>query len=261
VDVSAAVLDAYVRVDDLHNDMQHRVQSEELEMEAEDLSEMYGPEYEKLVRESGEPIYEGCKLNYLEVAIVLMTLCSLFSIPYTFLDELLKFLSQDLLPKSNSLPQTSYEVRRMVLKLGLKHEAIHCCPDGHVLFRGDKADLTTCPEPGCGKSRFLEGSSTIPCKVLRYFPIIDQLQQMFRCPQVAEMMTFHETNRSKEPYMKSIVDGEQWKQVNEMYPDFAAYSRNLRLGLVGDGVNPYGNQSLKHLVWPFLIAIIICLLG
>lgn len=136
VDVVGAVQDAYARVDDLHNVAQQPRQNAQPEMEPEDDYEIYGPDYEELVRDSNEPIYEGCRVNRLQVAIVLITMCSLFSIPYTFLDELLKFLSQDLLPKSNNLPRTSYEARRLVLKLGLKHEAIHCCPDGHVLYRG-----------------------------------------------------------------------------------------------------------------------------
>lgn len=55
--------------------------------------------------------------------------------------------------------------------------------------------------------------------------------------------------------MKSVVDGEQWKHIDETYPDFAANPTNLRIGLVGDGVNPYGNNSNKHSVWPFLISI------
>ena len=143
----------------------------------------------------------------------------------------------------------------MVLKLGLKHEAIYCCPDRHVLFRGDKKDLITWPHPGCEKSRYVDGSTSIPCKILRYFLIIDQLVRMFKCPKIAKMMTFHARNQSVEPIMKSIVDGEQWRHINDMYLDFVAIPTNLWIGLVGDGVNPYGNQSTKYFIWPFLIAI------
>ena len=255
MDVAAAIHDAYARVDSLHESMQQAQQTGDSEFDENGDVDMDGPAYEELLRESKEPIYEGCKLNRLEVAIVLVTMCTLFLIPYTFLDELLRFLSQDLLPKSNNLPRTSYEARWMVLKLGLKHEAIHCCPNGHVLFRGDKKDLLTYPHPRCGKSQYVEGSTNIPCKVLRYFSIIDQLVRMFKCPKIAEMMTFHATNQSEEPLMKFVVDGEQWRHVNDMYPDFASIPINLRIGLVGDGVNPYGNQSTKHCVWPFLVAI------
>lgn len=201
--------DAYARVDSLHSDMQEEETAEYEEIEVEEDFIMEGPEYDKVVRNSSETIYDGCKVNRLEVAIVLMTMASLFSVPYTYLDELLKFLSQDLLPKSNKLPQTSYEARQMVLKLGLKHKAIHCCPDEHVLFRGEKGNLVTCPHPGCGKSRYVKGSTIVPSKVLRYFLIVDQLRQMFQCPKVASMMTYHKRNKSEQPFMKSMADGEQ----------------------------------------------------
>jgi len=78
---------------------------------------------------------------------------------------------------------------------------------------------------------------------------------MFQCPHIVELMTFHDRNKSEEPLMKSVVDGEQWKHIDEKYEDFASIPTNLRVGLVGDGVNPYGNQSTKHSVWPFLLAI------
>ena len=255
VDVFSAVHDACARVDHLHTEMQSQVDTEGSDDHGDDDFDTFGAQYEELVRESTEPIYEGCKMNRLEVAIILITMCSLFSIPYSFLDELLKFLSQDLFPKSNCLPRTSYEARQMVRKLGVSHEAIHCCPDGHVLFRGEKADLVSCPHAGCGKSRYVQGSNTVPCKVLRYFPIIEQLQRMFKCPEIAKMFTFHASNKSREPFMKSVVDGEQWRHIDRTYPDFASIPTNLRLGLVGDGLNPFGNQSTKHSVWPFFVAI------
>jgi hypothetical protein len=78
---------------------------------------------------------------------------------------------------------------------------------------------------------------------------------MFKCLDIAKMMTFHSTNKSEEPMMKSVVVGEQWKHIDESYPDFAANPTNLRIGLVGDGLNTYGNNSTKHSVWPFLVAI------
>jgi len=52
-----------------------------------------------------------------------------------------------------------------------------------------------------------------------------------------------------------VVDGEQWKHINKKYSNFASIPTNLQLGLVGNGVNLYGNQSTKHFVWPFLLTI------
>ena len=40
-----------------------------------------------------------------------------------------------------------------------------------------------------------------------------------------------------------------------MYPEFESDLRNLRLGLAIDGMNPYGNLSIKHSSWPILLII------
>ena len=38
-----------------------------------------------------------------------------------------------------------------------------------------------------------------------------------------------------------------------LYPDFAADSRNVCLGLASDGFNPFGNMSLSHSTWPVVL--------
>jgi len=40
-----------------------------------------------------------------------------------------------------------------------------------------------------------------------------------------------------------------------LYPEFGSDPRNLRLGLATDGMNPYGNLSSKHSLWPVLLII------
>jgi len=39
------------------------------------------------------------------------------------------------------------------------------------------------------------------------------------------------------------------------FPEFGPESRNLRLGLATDYINPYGNLSSKHSSWPVLLMI------
>jgi len=55
--------------------------------------------------------------------------------------------------------------------------------------------------------------------------------------------------------MRSVADSEQWKTVDRLYPDFAEVLTNLRLGLVGDGIIPFKNNSLKHSTFVLLITI------
>ena len=40
-----------------------------------------------------------------------------------------------------------------------------------------------------------------------------------------------------------------------MFPNFSNDSRNFRIRLATDGMNPYGNLSSKHKSWPVLLVI------
>jgi len=55
--------------------------------------------------------------------------------------------------------------------------------------------------------------------------------------------------------MRSVADSEQWKTIDRLYPDFTQVLTNLQLGLVGDGIIPYKNNSLKHSTFVLLITI------
>lgn len=76
---------------------------------------------------------------------------------------------------------------------------------------------------------------------------------MFRCPELAKHLKWHSRNKSNDGKMRSVVDGELWRFIQEHYPDFSREARNLRMGLALDGVNPYSLQSSKHSVWPVMM--------
>ena len=78
---------------------------------------------------------------------------------------------------------------------------------------------------------------------------------MFRCPEIARLMKRHVDNKSLDSKMCIVMDNEHYNDINYRYPDFAEDPRNVQLGLVGDKVNPYGNQSNKHSTWPFLMVV------
>ena len=46
--------------------------------------------------------------------------------------------------------------------------------------------------------------------------------------------------------MRHPVDDKEWKEFNEKHPNFAPEPRNVRLGLVVDGFNPFNNMSLSY---------------
>jgi len=45
------------------------------------------------------------------------------------------------------------------------------------------------------------------------------------------------------------------KKVDVTFLEFCAKSRNLRLGIATNSMNPYGNLSSKHSSWPLLLMI------
>ena len=49
--------------------------------------------------------------------------------------------------------------------------------------------------------------------------------------------------------MHYLVDGKEWKELDEKYPDFARELRNVRLGLAADDFNPFGNISRSYSIW------------
>ena len=56
---------------------------------AEVLGQFNVANLENMIRESTKTVYEGSSQNRLQCAIVLFSLCTLYSIPHTFLDALL----------------------------------------------------------------------------------------------------------------------------------------------------------------------------
>ena len=45
------------------------------------------------------------------------------------------------------------------------------------------------------------------------------------------------------------------EKIESLFPDFGKESRNLRLGLATDGMNPHGNLSSIHSSWPVFLVI------
>jgi hypothetical protein len=123
VDVENMARDAFAHIDDIHINTMNG--GDEVAMDeggVENEREFDEANLEHLISESTESVYEGSSQNRLQCAIVLFSLCTLYSVPHTFLDALLKWIAGDLLPTSNNFPRTSYEVKSLLMKLGLKHE-------------------------------------------------------------------------------------------------------------------------------------------
>ena len=126
----------FVRMDEIH---QQERDEEDCVLDFEDFSSEdeqpdMTPLMEELLRESTEPLFQRSQSSRLQFNIILMSLCTLYFVSHHCLDEILTFLKYDVLPSGNTCPKSSYEMKRLLLKLGLSHETIHCCQCGKTLY-------------------------------------------------------------------------------------------------------------------------------
>ena len=49
------------------------------------------------------------------------------------------------------------------------------------------------------------------------------------------------------------ADGSTFKEIEEKWPHFKEEPHNLKLSLVADSVNPYGEMRSTYSVWPIFV--------
>ena len=229
------------------------------EMEDDDLQAMENdqPTADELLEEGARtPLFAGSGLTQLGGTLLLLNCLRTHGASNLLVNEVFEILSKSMLPKVNSLPHNEYHASKVLKRLGLAYDTIHCCPGPRtcVLFRGDAfKDLQRCPH--CGANRYRQvGKSKVPAKVLRHFPLIPRLQRMYSTPLQASFMTWHASHGSEDGVMRGAVDSYQWKYVNWKWnSEFAFEHRNLRLELATDGVNPFSVKRSTWSTWPVLI--------
>ena len=250
-DVQRQVMEALDRADVLHRE----VVAEPNMPAQDDMDNDTLQGLEDLYQQASTPLYRGSKTSVVSATIVILNMCVGFGVSNNFTSELLRYLSEDLLPEGNKLPRSHHAAAKTIRKLGLDYNIIHACPDGCVLYEGDHALLDTCPQ--CSKSRWVEDSNSIPAKVIRHFPLIPRLKRMWRSPELATMLTGYTKHVSDDGIMRSVVDSPAWKHIDTdvAFDNFGTESRNMRLALALDGVNPFKLSNTNWSTWPVLILI------
>ena len=87
----------------------------------------------------------------------------------------------------------------------------------------------------------MDGSNTIPAKVIRQFPLIPRLKCMWRSSDIAGMLTGYRKHISEDGVMRLVVDSPAWKHIDGhvAFNNFGSEILNMRLTLALDGVNPF----------------------
>ena len=63
-------------------------------------------------------------------------------------------------------------------------------------------------------------------------------------------MDFHAKNRSLDDVLRMPADSSALKFIEEKWPIFKEDTRNVRISLEADGVNPFGELRSTYSVWP-----------
>ncbi|GKE45739.1 hypothetical protein Tco_1473023, partial [Tanacetum coccineum] len=208
-------------------------------------------EFEELYASANEELYLSC--DYV-TRLDFMAKFTYFKVKGKLTDsifnEMLEFF-QHVFPtmKEYKLPPSYYAIKKTFKSIGLGYELIHACVNDCFLFWGDNnKDVHFCPV--CKTSRWKDSNTPgkkVPKKVLCYFPIILRLQHLYKSSHTAKEMTWYATGKCTEPgKMQHPVDGRAWKNFDTKYPNFAKEPRNVQLGLVADGFNPFGNLSQAY---------------
>ncbi|CAN0880472.1 hypothetical protein LINGRAHAP2_LOCUS13670 [Linum grandiflorum] len=212
-----------------------------------------------LMKQGGEPLYDGSKFSRLQFLLRLYHIKYMHKISDTAMEKILELLLEAF--DFAKLPKSSYEAKKHVKALGLNYEKIDACNNDCMLYTGANSDKTECIV--CKRPRYLEASGVSetgkkahkprPEKVFRYFPLIPRLQRLYASTSSARNMVWHATPQTGDELIRHPRDAEAWKRVDSLFPDFADEPRNVRLGLATDGFNPFGVQSSSHSTWPVVV--------
>ncbi|XXG72577.1 hypothetical protein AAC387_Pa07g1644 [Persea americana] len=66
-------------------------------------------------------------------------------------------------------------------------------------------------------------------------------------------MRWHDQGRIKDEVLRHPVDSKAWSTLDDEFPMFGLEPRNVRLGLVSDGFNPFNTMSTAHSTWLIIL--------
>ncbi|XP_062094208.1 uncharacterized protein LOC133800269 [Humulus lupulus] len=166
--------------------------------------------YDALFESLHKPLYNNCKgFSVLSAMVKLMNLKVLNKWTDKSFDRLLECL-REILPEGNQCPVNYYQTRKLLCEVGLGYEQIDVCQYDCALFYGENANAVSCPV---------------------WFPIKARLKRMFSSKHTSKDMRWHKEVRKNEAgILRHPADGDAWKHFDNVYPDFAADSRSVRMG-------------------------------
>ncbi|XP_063946013.1 uncharacterized protein LOC135151481 [Daucus carota subsp. sativus] len=186
-------------------------------------------EFSRFVADAEQLLYVGSDNSKLESLLKLHNWKSRFGISDNAFTDLLSSVGS-LLPKDHVLPVNAYEAKKTLNDLGLKDIKFHACPNDCVLYRGLDIDASECPK--CHLSRWKDEKDGKP-----------------RTNVSANVMCEFQDGQMRHP-----ADSPSWRNIDYRWPEFGSESRNIRLALAVDGINPHTNGlTNRYTCWTVVL--------
>ncbi|XP_073098871.1 uncharacterized protein [Elaeis guineensis] len=231
------------------------------DVERDDVNEGYEPQepnpeaaaFYRLLKDADKNLYPGCdKVSKLSFAVKLLHLKCSNNWSDTSMDKLLKVF-KEVLPNGALVPNSFYEVKKLIQDLGLEHIKIDACLNDCVIYWGEHANAIVCPVCNLSRWKYQGRTRNIPHKILHYFPLKPRLQRLYMSKITAKDMRWHEEKRINDGILRHPADSFAWKSFDDKYKSFSADPRSVRLGFASDGFQPFGNMSTPHSIWPVVL--------
>ncbi|XP_022880631.1 uncharacterized protein LOC111397899 [Olea europaea var. sylvestris] len=209
-------------------------------------------EIENLVDDAETPLYPSCRaFTKMLASVTIFKHKASHGLSDNGFVELIN-LVRDMLPENNTLPDSFYEMKKLVNIFDLGYKKIHVCLNDCCLYRKEFEHVELCPKCGCSRWKINKQTKkiqkNIPAKVLHYFPIIPRLKRMFGIYEMSTQLPWYSNNKSSDGKIKHPVDSLSWEMINRRSPHFASDPRNIRLGLATNGFNPFKDLALNIVV-------------
>ena len=216
----------------------------------------------RLLKDSQDPVYEGCKTSKMIALVKLLHIKTLGRWSNESFTMLLQFLKDELLPNGSNLPDSYYGAKTIIKDLGLSYKKIDACVNDCMLYWKEDEELDKCKVCGAsrwkidkrnGEDKYRGNGKKLPQKILRYFPLNLRLQRLYMSSKTASSMRWHYDKRKNDDIMRHPADSPTWKSFDEMYQWFASDPRNVKLGLASDGFQPFANSKTLYSIWPVIL--------
>jgi len=194
----------------------------------EEAAEGDALKYYELLKKKDKPLHGGTKHSKLSATVHLYNLKCVGGISNTIFSALLEFIIQLMPACDETLPVNTYEAKKFLSNMGLWYEKISACRNDCMLFWKGNKELDSCTVFGQSKWKDqihldedgepISSSKKHSVKVLRWFPLIPQLQRLFISKHIAPYIRWHAEGRTKDGVLKHPANDKAWKSFDLLHP-------------------------------------------